>query len=163
MELKCSSAVEIYVYIFLAWAVSVIVCNCCNGKMAGAGIGELHSSGSFTLFALQLFRLLRPWRFYRRKCAPRRPAAGMMDPAYFVGRRAILDWLNNTFHMNLAKIEETASGAETGVLSDESQHSIGLRIYPVLWFVRTCLQRSLCRRCRMPDTGCDLSRRGFNV
>jgi hypothetical protein len=36
--------------------------------------------------------------------------AGMMDPAYFVGRRAILDWTNNTFQMNLQKIEETASG-----------------------------------------------------
>lgn len=35
---------------------------------------------------------------------------GMMDPAYFVGRRAIIDWINNTFQMNLAKIEETASG-----------------------------------------------------
>lgn len=34
----------------------------------------------------------------------------MMDPAYFVGRRAIIDWINNTFQMNLAKIEETASG-----------------------------------------------------
>ena len=33
-----------------------------------------------------------------------------MDPAYFVGRKAILDWLNNTFQMNLSKIEETASG-----------------------------------------------------
>lgn len=34
----------------------------------------------------------------------------MMDPAYFVGRKAILIWLNDTFHMNLSKIEETASG-----------------------------------------------------
>lgn len=35
---------------------------------------------------------------------------GMMDPAYFVGRKAILEWLNGTFQMNLSKIEETASG-----------------------------------------------------
>ena len=35
----------------------------------------------------------------------------MMDAAYFVGRRAILEWINTTFQMNLAKIEETASGA----------------------------------------------------
>lgn len=35
----------------------------------------------------------------------------MMDPAYFVGRKAILTWLNETFCMNLQKIEETASGA----------------------------------------------------
>lgn len=29
----------------------------------------------------------------------------------FVGRKAILDWLNGTFGMHLEKIEETASGA----------------------------------------------------
>ena len=42
----------------------------------------------------------------------------MMDPAFFVGRRAILDWLNHTFQMNLAKIEETASGAVACQLLD---------------------------------------------
>ena len=36
---------------------------------------------------------------------------GMMDPAYFLGRKAIIDWLNTTFQFNLSKIEETASGA----------------------------------------------------
>ena len=35
----------------------------------------------------------------------------MMDSAFFVGRRAILDWLNSSFSMNVSKIEETASGA----------------------------------------------------
>jgi RP/EB family microtubule-associated protein len=35
----------------------------------------------------------------------------MMDSAFFVGRRAILDWLNSSFAMNVSKIEETASGA----------------------------------------------------
>ena len=34
-----------------------------------------------------------------------------MDPAYFLGRKAIIDWLNTTFQFNLSKIEETASGA----------------------------------------------------
>ncbi len=33
-----------------------------------------------------------------------------MDPAYFVGRKEILTWINDTFHLNLQKIEETASG-----------------------------------------------------
>ena len=42
----------------------------------------------------------------------------MMDPAFFVGRRAILDWVNSTFRMNLAKIEETASGAVACQLLD---------------------------------------------
>ena len=27
-------------------------------------------------------------------------AIGMMDPAFFVGRRAILEWLNSSFLMN---------------------------------------------------------------
>ena len=36
--------------------------------------------------------------------------AGMMDPAYFVGRKAILNWINDTFQLNLSKIEDTASG-----------------------------------------------------
>ena len=35
---------------------------------------------------------------------------GMMDPAYFVGRRQILEWINSTFQMSLSKIEQTASG-----------------------------------------------------
>lgn len=41
----------------------------------------------------------------------------MMDPAFFVGRKAILDWLNETFHYNLNKVEETASGADTRTFS----------------------------------------------
>lgn len=43
---------------------------------------------------------------------------GMMDPAFFVGRKAILDWLNTTFQMNLQKIEESASGAVACQLLD---------------------------------------------
>ena len=41
-----------------------------------------------------------------------------MDPAFFVGRRAILDWLNKTFETNMSKIEETASGAVACQLLD---------------------------------------------
>ncbi|KAI3916522.1 hypothetical protein MKW92_010351 [Papaver armeniacum] len=36
---------------------------------------------------------------------------GMMDPAYFVGRTEILSWINSTLHLNIAKVEEAASGA----------------------------------------------------
>lgn len=35
----------------------------------------------------------------------------MMDPAYFVGRKAILQWINTTFAMSVPRIEDTASGA----------------------------------------------------
>lgn len=34
-----------------------------------------------------------------------------MDKAYFVGRKEILRWLNDTFDTNFTKIEETASGS----------------------------------------------------
>eukprot|EP00639_Heterosigma_akashiwo_P006128 CAMPEP_0194579256 /NCGR_PEP_ID=MMETSP0292-20121207/13375_1 /TAXON_ID=39354 /ORGANISM="Heterosigma akashiwo, Strain CCMP2393" /LENGTH=161 /DNA_ID=CAMNT_0039432131 /DNA_START=194 /DNA_END=676 /DNA_ORIENTATION=+ len=36
---------------------------------------------------------------------------GMMDQAYFVGRREILEWLNECMNTNLSKIEQTATGA----------------------------------------------------
>ena len=36
---------------------------------------------------------------------------GIMDPAYFVGRKEILTWVNDTFSLNYTKIEDTASGA----------------------------------------------------
>lgn len=36
---------------------------------------------------------------------------GMMDAAYFIGRRELLDFFNTLLELNLTKIEETASGA----------------------------------------------------
>jgi RP/EB family microtubule-associated protein len=35
---------------------------------------------------------------------------GMMDGAYFVGRKDILDWINGQLNLSLSKVEETASG-----------------------------------------------------
>jgi RP/EB family microtubule-associated protein len=38
-------------------------------------------------------------------------AIGMMDGAFFVGRKEIVDWINSTLDLNISKVEETASGA----------------------------------------------------
>jgi len=47
---------------------------------------------------------------------------GMMDAGYFVGRKEIVDWINETLQLNLTKVEQTASGAVACQLLD--------RIYP---------------------------------
>lgn len=36
---------------------------------------------------------------------------GMMDPAYFVSRTELLNWVNSFFSLNLTKVEQAASGA----------------------------------------------------
>lgn len=43
---------------------------------------------------------------------------GIMDPAYFVGRKEILTWVNDTFSLNYTKIEDTASGAVACQIAD---------------------------------------------
>ena len=35
---------------------------------------------------------------------------GLMDSAYFVGRKELLCWINNLLDTNFKKVEETASG-----------------------------------------------------
>lgn len=50
---------------------------------------------------------LLPWPFEMAAAAN----IGMMDSAYFVGRNEILSWINSTLQLNLAKVEEAASGA----------------------------------------------------
>lgn len=36
---------------------------------------------------------------------------GMMDGAFFVGRKEIVDWINATLDLNLTKVEQTCNGA----------------------------------------------------
>mmetsp|Transcript_11574 Transcript_11574/g.12896 ORF Transcript_11574/g.12896 Transcript_11574/m.12896 type:complete len:349 (+) Transcript_11574:106-1152(+) len=53
----------------------------------------------------------------RTRAAPDIPL-GMMDGAYFTSRKDILDFFNSHLSMNLAKIEDTASGAVACQLMD---------------------------------------------
>ena len=43
---------------------------------------------------------------------------GMMEGAFFVGRKAILDWVNEFLALNLGRIEETCTGAIACQLCD---------------------------------------------
>jgi len=36
---------------------------------------------------------------------------GLMEGAFFVGRKEIVDWINATLDINITKVEDTASGA----------------------------------------------------
>lgn len=43
---------------------------------------------------------------------------GLMEGAFFVGRKEIMDWINSTLDMNLSKVEDTANGAVACQLLD---------------------------------------------
>ena len=38
-------------------------------------------------------------------------AIGIMDGAFFVGRKEVVDWINSTLDISISKIEDTATGA----------------------------------------------------
>jgi microtubule-associated protein, RP/EB family len=56
---------------------------------------------------------------------------GMMDGAFFVGRKEIIDWINQTLNLNLTKVEQTASGAIACQLLD-AMHPGDLPIDPLI-------------------------------
>ena len=43
---------------------------------------------------------------------------GIMDGAFFVGRKEIVEWVNSTLGLSLDKVEDTASGAVACQLFD---------------------------------------------
>lgn len=43
---------------------------------------------------------------------------GLMEGAFFVGRKEIVDWINATLDINISKVEDTASGAISCQLLD---------------------------------------------
>ena len=43
---------------------------------------------------------------------------GLMEGAFFVGRKIILDWINDFLQLNLGRIEETCTGAIACQLCD---------------------------------------------
>lgn len=57
---------------------------------------------------------------------------GMMDPSMFVGRREVIDWINETLQINIDKIEQTASGAIACQLLD-MMHPGTIPMHKVDW------------------------------
>ena len=55
-------------------------------------------------------------------------STGMMDPCFFVGRKQLIEWINDTFKMNVQKIEDTASGKHS--LKEFEFYSITRRPFP---------------------------------
>ena len=62
---------------------------------------------------------------------------GMMDGAFFVGRKEIVDWVNQTLEINIAKVEQTCSGAIACQLLDIMYP--GLALSECLIFACNCL------------------------
>lgn len=60
---------------------------------------------------------------------------GMMDGAFFVGRKELVDWVNETLEINISKIEQTASGAIACQLFDIMHPGIYSIIHSLISFV----------------------------
>lgn len=57
---------------------------------------------------------------------------GLMEGAFFVGRKEIMDWVNGTLELNLAKVEDTANGAVACQLLD-IMHPNQVPMHKVNW------------------------------
>jgi microtubule-associated protein, RP/EB family len=57
---------------------------------------------------------------------------GIMDGAFFVGRKEILEWLNSTLKLNLTKIEQTAFGGVACQLLD-IMHPGQVPVHKINW------------------------------
>ena len=55
---------------------------------------------------------------------------GMMDQAYFVGRKAILQWLNDLLLTDFKKVEETANGKSARRSEPNSDNDIEKKQVP---------------------------------
>lgn len=60
---------------------------------------------------------------------------GMMDGAFFVGRKEIIDWINQTLNLNLTKVEQTASGAIACQLLDMMYPGKNFIIISIIYFI----------------------------
>ena len=69
---------------------------------------------------------------------------GTMEGAFFVGRKAILDWLNELLKTNLTKIEETCSGAVACQLCDAlyGPESRKVPMHKVKWDCKADFERN---------------------
>jgi RP/EB family microtubule-associated protein len=59
-------------------------------------------------------------------------AIGIMDGAFFVGRKEIVDWINNTLELAIDRIEDTASGCIACQLLD-IMHPGAVPMHKVNW------------------------------
>lgn len=74
------------------------------------GRRDSRDTRSFTAFTKHLFILSHPPK-QKKNMSSTGDNIGMMEGAFFVGRKAILDWINEHLELNLGRIEECCAGS----------------------------------------------------